>query len=237
MDVDPVLLAEREENEDVDADEQVSRMLIVIMHYDVSVMIVNLSRHLRPFVPLSKRSSLPFALLPFLRTYFNQARELGAYERAYEDEHSWEMLQEDEQGRLMPLSILAQQRAKRKRLLEAFKASARTHSPFYLHPQPSNNPIQLLIVYSIKILTPIGVTCPAWRDPVPPACGRLDPRRRRRRHPPLPRRRHLPHARAIRKRILRPESAQPDGGGRALRGDRGPGLGNLGLAGSPYPGP
>lgn len=50
-----------------------------------------------------------------------QERDLGAYERQYEDEHSWEQLQEDEFGRLLPVSVLAQQRARRRRLLEAYK--------------------------------------------------------------------------------------------------------------------
>eukprot|EP00884_Botryococcus_braunii_P004550 jgi/Botrbrau1/14096/Bobra.182_3s0041.1 len=53
-----------------------------------------------------------------------QAADMAAYQREYENDHSWEALQEDEQGRLRLLDRTEQQRAKRRRLLSA-AASAR----------------------------------------------------------------------------------------------------------------
>ncbi|KAK9828063.1 hypothetical protein WJX81_007161 [Elliptochloris bilobata] len=50
--------------------------------------------------------------------------DLAAFQREYEDDHSWEALQEDEFGRLRPLDQKEEQRAKRRRLLSA-AASAR----------------------------------------------------------------------------------------------------------------
>lgn len=50
--------------------------------------------------------------------------DMGAFNREYENDNSWEQLQEDEYGHLRPLDVREEQRAKRKRLLSA-AASAR----------------------------------------------------------------------------------------------------------------
>ncbi|KAK9816858.1 hypothetical protein WJX72_006257 [[Myrmecia] bisecta] len=52
-----------------------------------------------------------------------EVADLQAFQREYEDDHSWEMLQEDDQGLLRPLDIREEQRAKRRRL--GAEASAR----------------------------------------------------------------------------------------------------------------
>ncbi|BDA42827.1 General transcription factor IIH subunit 2 [Coccomyxa sp. Obi] len=49
----------------------------------------------------------------------DETAELEAFQRQYEDNFSWEALQEDEFGRLRPLDFREEQRAKRRRLLSA----------------------------------------------------------------------------------------------------------------------
>lgn len=50
--------------------------------------------------------------------------DMNAFNREYENDNSWEQLQEDEYGHLRPLDVREEQRAKRRRLLSA-AASAR----------------------------------------------------------------------------------------------------------------
>lgn len=50
--------------------------------------------------------------------------DMNAFNREYENDNSWEQLQEDEYGHLRPLDLREEQRAKRRRLLSA-AASAR----------------------------------------------------------------------------------------------------------------
>ncbi|GAB4822276.1 hypothetical protein N2152v2_009322 [Parachlorella kessleri] len=51
-------------------------------------------------------------------------RDIAAFEREYEEDHSWEELEEDEYGNLRPLDRIHEQRARRQQLLSA-AASAR----------------------------------------------------------------------------------------------------------------
>lgn len=50
--------------------------------------------------------------------------DMNAFNREYENDNSWEQLQEDEYGHLRPVDVREEQRAKRRRLLSA-AASAR----------------------------------------------------------------------------------------------------------------
>ncbi|KAK9821495.1 hypothetical protein WJX74_003082 [Apatococcus lobatus] len=61
----------------------------------------------------------PEALIDDQDPQGEEAADLSAFQREYEDDHSWEQLQEDEHGHLRAIDMREEQRAKRKRLLSA----------------------------------------------------------------------------------------------------------------------